>query len=200
MPDEDIFDYMNKNIKKMFKEWSFFGDEFDDMFQDVDEIFEFRSPRSKFSDDGKTKSYSISYKYQTGMKEPEIRVSGDATEQDVDRFLSGIQKRFGGHLIDLSEKKPLTLGLGEGEKPSDAEYKVPIMDVVEDNGSVELVLEMPGVAEKDLTVDIDGKEVIIIAEHDTIKYKRKISLNFEPKKKIKITENHGIVTIHLVKK
>ncbi len=112
MPD-DIFDYMNKRFKKMFKEWSLFGEEFDDMFKDVDETFEIRSPKTRFSDtDGKSKSYSISYNYHTGMKEPEIRVSGDASDEDVEKFLNGIQKRFGNQLIGLSDSKPKMLAMG----------------------------------------------------------------------------------------
>ncbi|TFG14681.1 MAG: Hsp20/alpha crystallin family protein [Promethearchaeota archaeon] len=198
MTDEDIFDYMNKRFKKMFKEWSVFGDDFDDMFKDIDETFEIRSPKTKFHEDGKSKSYSISYKYQTGMKEPEIRVSGDATEKDVDKFLSGVQKRFGNHMIGLSDKKPITLGLGSGEKEADG-YKVPFMDIVDEDEYVEIVLEMPGIGEKDLKVEIEGKNVFITGENGPSKYKRDITLDFEPKKKIKARENHGIITIQLKK-
>jgi len=200
MPDEDIFDYMNKRFKKMFKEWSLFDENFDDMFKDVDETFEIHSPKSRFSEkDGKSKSYSISYKYQTGMKEPEVRVSGDASEKDVDRFLSGIQKRFGSHMIGLSDRKPLTLELSSGEEKN-PDFKVPLMDIVENDGNIELVLEMPGIGEKDVKVDINGKNITITAEQDTIKYQRKVSLNFEPKKNFKIQENHGIITIQMSKK
>jgi HSP20 family molecular chaperone IbpA len=201
MTDEDIFDYMNKRFKKMFKDWSLFDEDFGDVFKDFDETLEIRSPKSRFSDkDGKSKSYSISYKYQTGMKEPEIHVSGDASEKDVDRFLNGIQKRFGSHMIGISDKKPITLGLGEGEDSDPSDYKVPLMDVVEEDGHVELVLEMPGIGEKDVKVDIDGKKVTITAEHDTVKYKRKVNLNFKPNSKFTIHENHGIISIELAKK
>jgi HSP20 family molecular chaperone IbpA len=196
--DDDIFDYMNKRFKKIFKDFSF-DDDFDDMFKDFDETFEIRAPKTKFKNkDGKSKSYSISYKYHTGMKEPEIRVDGDATEKDVDRFLSGIQKRFGSHMIGLSDKKPLTIGLGSGEENTDG-YKTPLMDVVDEEKFVELVLEMPGIGEKDLKVETEGKIVHITAEHGDIKYKRDVTLDFEPKNKVKARENHGILTLHIDK-
>lgn len=198
MTDEDIFDYMNKRFKKMFKEWSLFGEDFDDMFKDMDETFEIRSPKTKFRDDGKSKSYSISYKYQTGMKEPEIRVTGEATEKDVDKFLSGVQKRFGNHMIGLSDKKPIALGLGSGEEDTDG-YKLPLMEIVEEKDFVELVLEMPGISEKDLTIDTEGKNIYIKAENGPTKYKREVTLDFEPKKKIKARENHGIITLTINK-
>ncbi len=200
MTDEDIFDYMNKRFKKMFKDWSLFGEDFDDMFKNLDETFEIRSPKTRFKNkEGKSKSYSISYKYQTGMKEPEIHVSGDATEKDVDRFLSGIQKRFGSHMLDLSDKKQITLGLGSGKEQENDGYKTPMMDIVNENEHVDLVLEMPGIGEKDLVIETEGKKVFITAESGQNKYKREVTLDFEPKKKIKARENHGIVTITLKK-
>lgn len=198
MSDEDIFDYMNKRFKKMFKEWSLFGEEFDDMFKDMDETLEIRSPKSREGKkDGNSKSYSISYKYQTGMKEPEIHVSGDATDKDVDRFLNGIQKRFGNHMLSLSDKKPKTIGLGSGEEDSDG-YKMPLMELVDKPDHVELVLEMPGIGEKNLIIETEGKKVLITAENGEIKYKRVVTLDFEPKNK-KVSENHGIVTITVQK-
>ncbi len=196
---DDIFDYMNKRFKKMFKEWSLFDEDFDDMFKDFDETFEIRAPKTRFKNkDGKSKSYSISYKYQTGMKEPEIRVEGDATEKDLDRFLSGIQKRFGSHMIGLSDKKPVTLGLGSGEEDSDG-YKTPFMDIVDEDKYVELVLEMPGISKDDLKIETEGKIVHITAEHDNVKYKRDVTLNFKPKNQVKARENHGIITLHIDK-
>ena len=48
-----------------------------------DLTFEFKSPKL----DEKSKNYSISYKYQTGMKEPEIKVEGDATDEEINHFL-----------------------------------------------------------------------------------------------------------------
>ena len=199
MTDEDIFDYMNKKFKKMFKEWSLFNDEFDDMFKDFDETFEIRAPKTRFKNkDGKSKSYSISYKYQTGMKEPEIRVSGDATEKDVDRFLSGIQKRFGSHLLDLSDKKPLTLGLGSGKDDTDG-YQTAMMDIVDEKDHVELVLEMPGIGKDDLKIETEGKIVHITGENGEIKYKRDVQLDFKPKGEIKARENHGIITLNIKK-
>jgi len=200
MTDEDIFDYMNKRFKKMFKEWSLFGEEFDDMFKDIDETFEIRAPntKSRKGKDGNSKSYSISYKYQTGMKEPEIHVSGDASEKDVDRFLSGIQKRFGNHMIGLSDKKPITIGMGSGVEETDG-YKTPIMDIVEEKDYIELVLEMPGIGEKDLKIETEGKMVRITGENGDVKYKREVTLDFEPKKKVKARENHGIITLTINK-
>jgi HSP20 family protein len=195
---DDIFDYMNKRFKKMFKEWSLFDDDFDEMFKDLDETLEIRAPKKRMNKDGKSKSYSISYKYQTGMKEPEIRVKGDATEKDVDRFLNGIQKRFGSHLLDLSDKKPLTIGLGSGEENTHG-YKTPLMDIVDEKDYVELVLEMPGISKDDLKVETEGKVIHITAEHEDVKYKRDVTLDFKPKNKVVARENHGIITLHIDK-
>ena len=199
MPDEDIFDFMNKRFKKMFKEWSLFGQDFDDMFKDMDETFEIRAPKSISKKDGKTKSYSISYKYQTGMKEPEVHVSGDVSEDEVNRFLSGIQKRFGNHLLGLSDGKPKMLGLDSGENHTNDGYKTPFMEIIEEENHIEIVLEMPGIGESDLTIDKNGKSIIISGENGDIKYKREVKLDFEPKEKIIARENHGIITITIKK-
>ena len=199
MTDEDIFDYMNKRFRKMFKEWSLFDDEFDDMFKDFDETFEIRAPKTKFrKKDGNNKSYSISYKYQTGMDEPEIRVEGDATEKEVDRFLSGIQKRFGSHMIGLSDKKPVMLGLGSENNNLDG-YKTPLCDVVEEEDHIEIVLEMPGIGENELKVETDGNTIHITGESGNIKYKRDVKLEFKPKGKINARTKNGLITLTIKK-
>ena len=131
------------------------------------------------------------------MKEPEIRVSGDATEKDVDRFLSGIQKRFGSHLLDLSDKRPLTLGMGDSEPIT--EYKTPMMDIVDEKDHIELVLEMPGIAKDDLKIETEGDIVHIIGDNGEIKYKRDVKLDFKPKDKVQARENHGIITLTIRK-
>ncbi len=59
---------------------------------------------------------------------------------------------------------------------------------------------MPGISEKDVKIDINGKEVTVTAEHETVKYKRKVNMNFKPKSDYKIRENHGIITVELKKK
>jgi HSP20 family protein len=73
------------------------------------------------------------------------------------------------------------------------------LEIVEEKDFVELVLEMPGISEKDLTIETEGKTLYIEAENDLSKYKREVALDFEPKKKIKARENHGIITITIKK-
>ncbi|MHA1339552.1 MAG: Hsp20/alpha crystallin family protein [Promethearchaeota archaeon] len=187
---DDIFDRFNKRIRRFFEDWIDFSSEFEDIFEDLDENFEIRIPKGKTS-----KNYSISYRWQTGMDKPEIIVKGDATEDDIQRFLKGIQAKFGRHALSSNDFDVKMLEPGEGEElESNEEYRYPDGEIQSGNSNAIVTLEMPGVGKDDVKIDIDGKKVTIIGEKGDIKYKRKFTLKFEPSEH-EITANNGIIEI-----
>jgi hypothetical protein len=186
--DEDFFDAINKRFKKMFKDWSFF-DEDKDFFKDFNETFEFKAPKSS----GESKNYSISYKYKTGMKEPEIRIEGDATNEEINHFLEGVQKRFGKHILGISDKRS---GYAIPER---AVRNDPSIDLIEEEDKNIYTLEMPGIGKNDIKYNIKEYSVIISAKNNGIEYNKTIYTKFKPKK-VDITANNGIITFTLWKK
>ena len=185
--DDDFFDIFNKRFKKIFKDWSFFDND-KEFFKEFDETFEIKGPKSK----GKSKNYSISYKYQTGMNEPEIRVEGDATNEDVNHFLEGVQKRFGKHILGLSDKR------SDYVIPERVQRNDPSIDVVEDKEKTLYTIEMPGIGKDNIKYEIKNKSVVINAENNGIKYDKTIYSDFKPKK-VEIEANNGIITFTLWK-
>ncbi|MBD3350733.1 MAG: Hsp20 family protein [Candidatus Lokiarchaeota archaeon] len=187
---DDIFDKFENRINKAFGDWSPFGKDFDKWFTDFDENFKVEVPK-----DAETKSYKMSYKYETGMDEPEIYVEGDASEEDVERFIKGVQSRFGKHFIDIGENKIKRLTTGEKETP---EYKECEAEKSEEGNKICFTLEMPGIAEENVKINFKDGTLTVIGEHDDLKYQKELKLDFEPKE-TKISANNGIISVELSK-
>jgi len=207
MAYDDDFENMFDNIRKMMKNpfHGFFGEEdnFFSLTDNNDKQFEAIDKDTKKSKKGspKSKSYSISYKFGTGMDHPEIKVEGDATEEEVNRFLQGVASNFGSTGISgdaMKLLKPKFEGTEDESEPSNPDgAKTPFMDMQETKDGAILTLEMPGIGEKDVKVDFKDYGLEVRAEGSHIKYRREITLEFKPKKDAKITANNGIVTIEL---
>jgi len=187
---DDIFEKFNNRIKRFFEDWIDFSSEFNDIFEDFDENFEIKIPKGKTS-----KNYSISYRYQTGMEKPEIIVKGDATEEDIQKFLKGIKTKFGKYALAPNDINMKMLGPVSEEKTEDsAEYRYPDGEIQSGQNIAIITLEMPGISKEDVKVEIDQKDTIITAVKGELKYRRKFSLKFIPKE-YDILANNGIIEI-----
>jgi HSP20 family molecular chaperone IbpA len=157
----------------------FFG-EFD---EDLDELFE----ALEENDGKKSKGYSMSYRWETGMEEPEITIKGDVDEKTVNKFLERAQKTFGHRFTQLKDKARHLLG-------NKSEEKVPQQEINEQT----FTLEMPGLSEKDVEVKIKKNQVKVRGQKDKIKYENSLRLAFEPKRYELIADN-GLFAIKFYK-
>lgn len=85
MDFDDFFDDYVKKMRNRFKKMFTFDDDFFnyDFFKDeLNEQFKIDYNRAKKGDPS-NKSYSISYRYDSSMKEPQIRVEGDVDDEIV---------------------------------------------------------------------------------------------------------------------
>ena len=127
-------------------------------------------------------SYSISYHYETGMKEPEITVKGNVDQKTIDKFLGRIKREFGSALLGHSKPDIKFLGNGKDESRSKT-----------------VELEMPGIAEHEIKVEIKGKWATITGEHGARKYHKKVYIGFEPTDH-SITANEGLIKVEFHRK
>jgi len=75
-----IFDAFDRLFEWRKSFWS----DFDDMFEDIKEMKEYKG-----------KNYSISYHYETGMDTPKIEVKGDVDQETIDKFIKRTEEKLG---------------------------------------------------------------------------------------------------------
>jgi len=189
--NDDLFDQMRKIMQNSFAEF------FDDSIFDEDNKKTEGLDKVLNTDplkDKKSRSYSISYKFGTGMKEPEIHIQGDVDKDSVDQFLKGIPI--------LSKDMELGFksvpGLISNQSKSIAVE--PFTEVQETSDGLSIYIEMPGIGKKDIKTKWDKDTLTISAEREDIKFEKSILLSFEAKQDVKIESNNGIITVEVQKK
>ena len=91
-----IFDYFDRQMRSMLWDW-----EIDhELNSETDEFF------GKWDEEAikEGKGYSLSYRYETGMEEPEITIKGDVDEKTVTKFVKNAEKTFGQRFKGLEDK------------------------------------------------------------------------------------------------
>jgi len=199
----DIFDDFRKKLDQKFNLFdNFFSlnweDEFDQFIDDT------KKSTKNNKKDQKSNSYSISYRYGTGMKEPEIQVRGNVDEETLNRFLKGVQKQFGASIDSKSINllKPYkTKDQQNEETASEKDYEnetgliIPFTDVIDTKENVKITLEMPGISADLIKVQKDQNKIDISAETSTKKYHKRLTLKSKITGDPKISANNGIITI-----
>jgi len=166
-----IFNRKRIKIKNIARNWPF-ENIFDDFysFHDFDDAFEDLAK-------SEGKHYSISYHYETGMDEPEINIRGNATEEDINRFLENTAKTF----PKLKKKDKLLLSKNGEES------------------SKKFTIEMPGIGKDDIDVNLASNNVSVIAKKGNLKYKKEFLLNFKPEG-YEISADNGLIEVEFFKK
>jgi len=74
----------------------------------------------------------------------------------------------------------------------------PIVDVFDESGTIQVVAEMPGIEEKDITLDIQGDILNIRAEAGSRKYQKEVLLSREAKAEdMSWTYKNGILEVKI---
>ena len=85
-----------------------------------------------------------------------------------------------------------------GRRP-DSETREPIVDVFDEADRLQVIVELPGVEEKDIALDIKDTLLIITAGKGERKYKKEIDLGASVKGEPKKQYKNGILEINLKK-
>jgi HSP20 family molecular chaperone IbpA len=197
---------MNKMMKKMFN----FESDVEKQFEDIAKS----SPKSKSEKSPKnnpfTKSYSISYKWNSDMKEPEINVQGDVDEDSMKRFMAGINRQFDMPKLDgkfISLMKPKlesppdeTSEIEQGHEPKGAQIEnceEPYCDITDTDTGAIITLEMPGISAENAKVEFKNDTLIVTGNYEDRKYHREIKLRFKADPNPKIEARNGLFIIEL---
>ena len=197
----DDFDDYDDIIGKLKKFFNFDSNLFDMDFFIFPEMSKKLDPKKK-----RSKGYKISYHFETGMDEPEIKIEGDIDEKELNQYLKGydfgkdprfkvLKRPTRKELIDAKE-----LSLEPTEQHEKSHITEPFIEVNDFTDFTQIIIELPGIEKGDIKLDLNdkGNKLIISAENQIRKYIREVYLPFKTSlKNYNIEVNNGIATLKI---
>jgi len=192
----DDYDDIIDQLKKFF---NFNSKLFDMDFFFFPEMSEQLDPKRK-----KSKGYKISYHFETGMDEPDVKIEGDIDEKELSQHLKGydlgkdprfkvLKRPTRKELIDAEE-----ISLEPTEQHEESHITEPFTEVNDCNDFTQIIIEVPGIEKGDIKLDLNdkGNKLIISAENQIRKYFKEIYLPFKASLKNYLLDvNNGIATL-----
>ncbi len=120
---------------------------------------------------------------------------GEVQTQKQTKGVYGFSVKVGGVGRPLTVDRFGTLEKGQGHE----EVREPLVDVFERESEVVVIAEVPGIEEKDVTIEVQGTELRISAEGKNRTYDKKIELPAEVKEDSHLTCKNGVLEIKLKK-
>jgi HSP20 family molecular chaperone IbpA len=200
---KDDFDDFIDRIKKHFKLDS-------DMF-DIDFLFlpESEIKRGRIPNNDKIKGFKISYHFESGMEKPDIKIEGNIDNEKVWEYLKDADLSKLPNVRELYESQPVkeidakTLSL-ESYREENEENKLiflePYSEVCNNEGFTEVLIEIPGIDQKDVDISFQGKgkELVFKAINKHRKYMTTIALPFQSsEEECEMEVNNGVAIIKL---
>jgi len=207
--DPDDYDDFYADILKKFKKYFKINP---DLSDDVDFLF-IPEPIKNFdidSQDPNIKGFKISYHFEPGMDEPEIRIEGDIDQKKMLEYLKGINMQqnpqFKLMRKDQNQGKEIDASMfslepckEEGENCSLEPYS----EIHDLEDGVEIILEVPGVEKGHVILSLsnDGRKLKISAKNSNRNFEKEIKLPFKSSLDSHIMDiNNGIASIIIKKK
>lgn len=184
------------------------SDDFDDIVDRIKKFFNFKSdvfdidflvfPESaedlnlKFGDEN-VDGFKVSYHFESGMEKPEIKIEGDFDERKLHEYLkkfkldqdSYINGKFPDVINDSVDAGMLSLDSINGDNFLAVEGPSyvfePETEINDFDYFTEIILEVPGVEENDIHLELDdnGTRLTFFAQNEKQKYKKVIHLPFK---------------------
>ncbi len=180
--DEDYPEWFKRRRSPFFKGW-FFGD-IDKMFSDMEKMME---------EELKTFTSRVPKDYVRERKLPD-----GSTVRELGPFVYGYSVKIGPdgkpEIREFGNVKPSRMG------PQVKEEREPLVDVIEANGEIHIVVELPGVEKKD--IKLHGTENVLTISVDTPqhKYYKEVTLPAKVKvKEAKTAYKNGVLEVTLPK-
>lgn len=149
------------------------------------------------------KGYKISYHFESGMDEPEVKIEGDIDENKFNKYLKGFDlgkdPRF--KMLKQPNRKELIDAEEISLEPTDQHEESHIEPYTEINDFTDftqIIIEVPGIERGDIKLDLDDSEnkLIISAENQIRKYIKEVYLPFKTSlKDYNLEVNNGIATL-----
>ncbi|MBU4426196.1 MAG: Hsp20/alpha crystallin family protein [Desulfobacterales bacterium] len=117
--------------------------------------------------------------------------------------LKDLKGVYGINIRTLADGRPSVQPFGNIRKtpkgPVVEEVREPIVDVFDEAEEIHIVAEMPGIAEKDINLELKGDILNISAEGETRKYQKEVLLSRQAKSEdMTWTYKNGILEIKIV--
>jgi len=115
--------------------------------------------------------------------------------------LFGLEIDFGEREFDLGVRERKTYRAKPGTRaPEEVEVRKPLVDIFYENGEIKVIAEMPGVEEKDIKINVEGKKLDLSADTPRWKYHKEIELDYLVEDEFKTSWRNGILEVILTKK
>jgi len=180
--DEDYPEWFKKRRYPFFRSWFF--EDIDKMFREMEKIME---------EEFKTFTSRVPKEYVKERKLPDGK-----TVRELGPFVYGYSVKIGPdgkpEIREFGNVKPSRLG------PQVKEEREPLVDVIETNGEVHIVVELPGVEKKDIKLHGTEDALTISVDTPQRKYYKEVTLPAKVKVKEAKTEyKNGVLEITLPK-
>jgi len=156
--DEDSSEWFRKKRSPFFRSWGF--DDVDKMFEDIEKVME-----KEFEDF----TSRVPKDYVRERKLPD-----GSTSREWGPFVYGYSVKIGPdgkpEIREFGNVKPSLRG------PQVKEEREPLVDIVETDGEVQVVAELPGVDKKDIKLTATEDELTISVENPERKYFKRVAL------------------------
>jgi len=180
--DEDYPEWFRRRRYPFFRGW---------LFEDVDKVF--REMEKMMEEELKTFTSQVPKDYVRERKLPD-----GSTAREWGPFVYGYSVKIGPdgkpEIREFGNVKPSRLG------PQVKEEREPLVDIIETNGEVHIVAELPGVEKRDIKLHGTEDTLSISVDTPQHKYHKEIALPAKVKVKEAKTEyKNGVLEIKLPK-
>lgn len=191
---EDIFD----KIKKFFNLNSRL---FDMDFYIFPEFTKNLDPKKRGS-----KGFKVSYHFEEGMDEPDVKVEGDIDEKDLHDILNNadVHKLPKFKVLKRPEKNKLIdateLLLEPEEHEINVKAKEPLTEICDYSDCTEIIIEVPGIKKEQISIDFnkEGNRIKFKATNLDRHYQKEIELPFKSSdERYELDVNNGIATLRV---
>ncbi len=176
--DDDDSEWFRKKRFPLFRGWGF--DDVDKIFGEMEKMME---------DELKDFASRVPKDYVRERKLPDGRV-----ERELGPFVYGYSMRIGPdgkpEINEFGNVKPSRSG------PEVREEREPLVDVIETNGEVRVVVELPGVEKKDIELHGTEDSLTITVDNPERKYYKEVELPVKVKvKEAKTGYKNGVLEV-----
>jgi len=177
--EDDYPEWFRKKRSPFFKSWGF--DDIDKMFEDMEKMME-----SEF----KTFTSKVPKDYVRERKLPD-----GSTTREWGPFVYGYSVKIGpdgkADVREFGNVKPTPRGL-----PQVQEEREPLVDIVETNGEIHIVAELPGVDKKDIKLSGTEDSLTIEVDDPQRKYYKEVKLPAKVKvREAKTAYKNGVLEV-----
>jgi HSP20 family molecular chaperone IbpA len=132
--------------------------------------------------DSDVKDFNYSFKFDSSnMDNPEVKFNG--SNLDINKMKEFLSKNLSDSVFN-KEKPEIVFDAKDISirAPNSSTYVEPMHDIfdLDTSNTVEIVMELPGISEKNVKIHYLGNEIVILGENEEKTYRKSFDLKFIP--------------------